>query len=301
MNKTEIAAHLAAHLPAPLVPRLDVRDHQVSTKLATCNDVFMSFDEMVSLYRLAHSGPFRYGPGHACNARPEDILRDWSSLYLGPWPRDDTKKPTVLISQDLNDDVDHHEVWRRTKQVQRKDGTWYHRQLSQEETGGNPNGRRVPCPNSDRPFRAAKVGFAWNAEHNIGRDLYRCKPCGRLFNAGEYDTPRYAELAEELCAPDEPDEQVERLEGCALLYHVHRPGHASVGIDYVVDGAVAIAEKDSPVDAARYLSMVEDERLEVLTLQQERPWDECTHLPFTMDELETFAQLYHAVYWFHTR
>jgi hypothetical protein len=51
------------------------------------------------------------------------------------------------------------------------------------------------------PLRALKVGFAWDAATNQGRTLYRCPPCGMLFNTGEYETPQYAALQQALRDP----------------------------------------------------------------------------------------------------
>ncbi len=201
LSNAEISDYLHDHLPEKLASRLDVADGRAMTKLATCTDVHTTFDEMVALYDLARNGPFFYGPGHEYNATPDELLKTWACLYLGPWEERNARKPTALISREFSEELDHHQVWRRTKKVQSKNGTWYHRKLRPDETSGvrgNPNGRQAPCPNEGRAFRAAKAGFAWDYEHNLGRDLYRCRPCGTLFNTGEDETPQYAALHREL-------------------------------------------------------------------------------------------------------
>jgi hypothetical protein len=306
LSNEEIRDYLTQQLPATLAARLEVADQRVLTKLATGCHVHTTFEEMVALYELGENGPFELGLSHEYNATPEEILSTWASLYLGPWNELHSKKPTALIPRAFGEELEHSSVWRRTKKVQAKNGTWYHRKLRPDETdggNGNPNGRRVPCPNDGRGFRAEKVGFAWDYEHNLGRDLYRCKPCGFLFNTGEYDTPQFAALAVSLRASAaKEDEQVANLDGGALLYHVLRQDQSGIGIDHVVDGAIARAEKDDALDAARYLVAVVDDYLDPLTLQDERAWPGCRHAPLTMDELEGFAQLYSGAYRFaHAR
>jgi len=203
-----------------LEQRLDIHNRSITTKLATCNDVFFTFDEMKQLFEFItnHGDAFAYGPSHDYNATPEEILKTWSCLYLGPWEERNARKPTVLIDRDFNGILKHRPVWRRTKKVQSKNGNWYYRPLRPDETSGvrgNSNGRKVPCPNEEGTFRAAKVGFAWDYERNLGRDLYRCRPCGTLFNTGEYETPEYEALSQALQQPIERDvkSRLEQLVG----------------------------------------------------------------------------------------
>ena len=200
-----------------LEQRLDIHDGRITTKLATCTDVFFTFDEMKQLHEFIanHKDTFTFGPNHDYSATPEETLKTWACHFLGPWVKRDKKKPTVLIPRDFNQDLEHRLVWRRTKKVQSKIGNWYHRPFRPGETSGvrgNPDGRQVPCPNDDGPFRAAKVGFAWDYEHNLGRDLCRCRPCGTVFNTGEYETPKYDALAQALRKSDKRDTPESPLE-----------------------------------------------------------------------------------------
>ncbi len=297
LNNAEISDYLHDHLPENLASRLDVADSRVMTKLATCTDVHTTFDEMVALHALARNGPFHYGPGHEYNATPDELLKTWACLYLGPWEERNARKPTAPISQEFSEGLDHGHVWRRTKKVQSEDGRWYHRKLRPDETSGgrgNPNGRRVPCPNDGQAFHAAKVGFAWDYEHNLGRDLYRCKPCGTLFNTGEYETPQYADLASMLSSPDDIPGQHDHLEGGALVYHVIDRDDRRVGIEHLVSGAPIRVEKADALHAARYLIEHAPDHLDPLTLQHER--EDGTHVPLAMGELECFADLYNGAY-----
>ena len=201
-----------------LVQRLDVRDHVISTKLATCEHVFFTFAEMVALHRFVkkHLGLLRYGPAHEHNETPEDILRDRSSLYLGPHDAPSRRSRRVEVPELAAIRIEHIEVWRKTIRTQSRTGHWYQRRLRCDETSGctgNPNGRRVPCLNTGKAFRAIRAGFAWDPSTGLGREVYRCPRCGSLFNLGEAPRPDLSQLAAELglhdtrgdgVAPDSP-------------------------------------------------------------------------------------------------
>jgi DNA repair protein RadC len=183
--------------------RLHLQDGTVSMKLATNEDVDLTFDEMVALYWCIqrHQDILEYGPRHEYNATPEQILKARSSLYLGAREERGTRKTTVRIPQECSAEIEHESIWRKTKKIQSNNGRTYYRKVKPDETShgrGNPNGYRAPCPNTNKGFRALEVGFAWNWETNQGRTLYRCPPCGVLFNRGEYDTPELAALADAL-------------------------------------------------------------------------------------------------------
>lgn len=207
LSQGAIMDYLSAHVPAGLAARLDVRDGCVATMLAVGNDVHTTFDEMAALYWLVRDGPFRYGPGHEYHATPDDLLQTWTCLYLGP-PEDRRSGRRVLLAGDVLDDLAHNAVWRRTKRTLSRHGTWYYRKVRRDEsTGvrGNPNGYQVACPNDTGfPFRVLEAGFSWEATTNCGRNLYRCPPCGMLFDLGAYDTPQYAGLARALASRPPP-------------------------------------------------------------------------------------------------
>jgi len=121
--------YLREHLPSALAARLDVNNGQVATKLATGNDVYATFDEMVVLYSLVRDGPFRCRPGHEYNTTPDDLLQTRTCLYLGAWEDRGTPKPRVLIAGDALDDLKHLHVWRKTKRTLSRNGNCYHRKI----------------------------------------------------------------------------------------------------------------------------------------------------------------------------
>jgi len=185
-----------------LLRQLTVEEHRVTTLLAIGNEVFHTFKDMVALYELVErSDALEYGSGHEYNATPAELLMTRSCCYLGPLEDRGGRAPRVLIPAEVNEDLEHLHVWRKTKRVRSRNGTWYHRKLRPDETSGvrgNPNGRREYCPNDDGAFTATKAGFAWDYTRNVGRDLYRCQPCVVVFNMGERATPAYAHLADAL-------------------------------------------------------------------------------------------------------
>ena len=201
--RTLIARELAGY--PQLLERLSVDQRTISTKLATCEHVFFTFEEMVALFRFIRksSGVLRYGPNHDFNATPEEILRDRSSLYLGFPDQPLARGATYLVNPELAAKIEHNEVWRKTRRTLSKSGRWYQRKVRRDETSGIPgnrNGYLRACPNAGRPFRAFKVGFAWDASTGMGRDIYRCRSCKTLFNLGEMPTPHLADLKAQLAA-----------------------------------------------------------------------------------------------------
>ncbi|HOC43261.1 MAG TPA: hypothetical protein PKJ99_09660 [Thermoanaerobaculales bacterium] len=188
-----------------LLKRLQLTDGTVTTKLATCNDVFLTFDDMVALYWLirSHHDVLRYGPTHAHNSTPEEILRDRTSLYLGPWEERGKTRKRVTVPVSLSGLIEHRNVWCPTMKTLSKNGTVYDRTIRRDETRGvstNPAGYYAPCPKREKRFTAYEVGFAWDASTNNGRTIYQCPPCGTLFNMGERETPEYENLARALTA-----------------------------------------------------------------------------------------------------
>jgi len=192
-----------------LLSQLHVGQRTISTKLATCEHVFFTFEEMVALYRFIrkHADVLRYGPSHEYNATPDEILRDRSSLYLGPFGQTPARTARQFVDAELIHRIEHAKVWRKTKHTLSKNGRWYHRRVRRDETSGiagNPNGYRTECPATSRPFRAITAGFAWDASTNQGRRIYRCPSCDVLFNLGETPTPEFADLARQLASPLRP-------------------------------------------------------------------------------------------------
>jgi len=189
-----------------MLRQLTVKDHRVTTLLAIGNEIFLTFKDMVALHELVErSEQLRYGPSHEYNATPAELLMTRSCCYLGPWEARERRTPRVLIPAEVNEDLEHLHVWRKTKKVQSRHGTWYYRTLRPDETSGvrgNRNGRQEFCSNDEGAFTASKAGFAWNYARNVGRDLYRCRPCGMLFNMGEHATPAYEQLADALRRAD---------------------------------------------------------------------------------------------------
>lgn len=188
-----------------LLKRLQLKDGTLTTKLATCNDVFLTFDDMVALYWFIHShhDVLRYGPTHAHNSTPEEILRDRTSLYLGPWEERGRQKPRVSVPDEFFENIEHRSVWHPTIKTRSMHDTWYCRKITPVETGGVSNysaGYYAPCPNREDPSTAYEAGYAWDASTNHGRTIYQCPPCGALFNMGEHETPQYEDLARALTA-----------------------------------------------------------------------------------------------------
>jgi len=202
LTDDEIKRLLARELAGQpdLLDGLHVAKRSITTKLATCNDVFFTFDALTSLYwfRRRHDDAFRYGPSHAYNATLEAILRDPTSLYLGPWEGRNKRGKPARVPATIATEVDHYPVWR----TETGNRAGHNRTVRPDDTtaaSGASNRVECPCPNSRRTtFTAYEAGYAWNWETNQGRTLYRCRPCGRLFNMGAYDTPEYAGLAEAL-------------------------------------------------------------------------------------------------------
>jgi hypothetical protein len=190
-----------------LLEQLSLDQRTISTKLATCEHVFFTFEEMAALFRFIrkYAGVLRYGPSHEYNETPEDILRDRSSLYLGPFDQRPSRRSTRQVNPDLASTIEHNEVWRKTQRTLSKNGRWYQRKIRRDEASGvpgNPNGYRMACPNVGLPFRALRVGFAWDASTGMGREIYRCRSCATLFNLGETPTPHLADLAAQLNSHD---------------------------------------------------------------------------------------------------
>ncbi|MDA8116084.1 MAG: hypothetical protein M0000_01645 [Actinomycetota bacterium] len=205
LTDTQLHELLARELAAypRLLEQFFVGQRTISTKLATCEHVFFTFEEMVALFRFIekHTGVLRYGPDHEFNETPEDILRDRSSLYLGPFDQRLSRHSTRQVDPELASTIEHNQVWRKTKRTLSKNGRWYRRKVRRHETSGvpgNPNGYRTACPNSSRQFRALKVGFAWDASTGMGREIYRCRACKALFNLGETPATHLADLAAQL-------------------------------------------------------------------------------------------------------
>lgn len=179
----DIRELLTTALPG-LHERLDIHDGRVSTKLATCNDIFFTLDEMATLYRfIRNRNAIAYGPRTQHNNTPEVILTDRSSLYLGSWEeRQQEKQPRVAVPAALADGIEHRTRWQPTE-------------TTPTEEEALPRGVFVPCPHAGQPFTASEVGHAWDWQRNRGRTIYQCPGCETLFNMGEYDTPQYADVA----------------------------------------------------------------------------------------------------------
>lgn len=186
-----------------LAEQLDITGNTISTKLATCEHVFFTFEEIVALSQLVrkHTGVLSYGLRHEYNETPEDILMDRSSLYLGPHDQARPRAHGHLVPADVAPRVQHSRVWRKTKRTLSRNGRWYQRKVRRDETSGVPgnrNGYQTDCRFAARTFRANREGFAWDASTNRGRKIYSCPCCHALFNLGEAPTPHLADLAAQL-------------------------------------------------------------------------------------------------------
>jgi hypothetical protein len=161
--------------------------------LATCEEVFFTFEEMIRLNAfIVECKKFLvYAPEQEGNSTPIEILKDKHSLYLGTWKQDERKKDLVKVTKVK--DLKHYEVWKKWKKVTSKTGKTYYRKYRGDECSGcfnNGNGKKFPCPNSGKQFKAYKVGFAYDHSTQKGRDLYTCPVCEVTFNQGEYATLR---------------------------------------------------------------------------------------------------------------
>lgn len=179
---------------------LYVNNGEIETKLATCEECFFTFDEIVALYKFIKS--FRkvlvYGERQQYNSSPEDLLRDRATLYMGGFNRRGTNNvKKVLLTKNVKG-LDHYKVWRRYEKVTSKTGKEYYKKIPKSETYGNPNGKQFPCPNQNKRFLAYPSGFAWDYKINKGRDLFTCPKCHATFNQGEFCTAKYKWLSEDL-------------------------------------------------------------------------------------------------------
>ena len=184
--------------------RFFIQNGNIGTKLATCEEVFFTFEEMVKINSFVkkYLGKFFvYSEGQHGNSTPEQILKYRGSLYLGDFDTKNQRKKTaekVRLPHHFKKEIEHGNVWRKTLLTKSKTGKYYYKPVSKQESFGNPNGVQISCPNKGRGFKAIKVGFAWDQKTNKGRTLHECPKCGHCFNLGEYETPEYKELAKEL-------------------------------------------------------------------------------------------------------
>ncbi len=180
----------------------------ISTKLATCEEVFFSFDEMIKIYLFIEEKKdiFQYGEEQSFSWIPEQFLKDRKSLYKGTFSIwNDNKNISKVKIKKYVKSLDHYKVWRKTIKTISKSGKTYWKRVPKYETSGcigNPNGISLDCPNKNKSFNAFKSGFAWNVKTNKGRRLYTCPLCSATFNQGEFKTPQYKWLQEKLLKSD---------------------------------------------------------------------------------------------------
>lgn len=310
LDDRAIDALLRRELPS-LADRLDVRAGRISTKLATCNEVFFTFDQVAGLYWFVqgHAGLVSYGPGHAYNATPEQLLMDRASLYLGSFHERTLKgRPRKRVTPEAAADIEHGTIWRKTRRVQSASGRWYYQ--APPAVAGRPRGFLAPCPNKGGTFWACEVGAAWDYKENRGRAIYRCSPCGALFNLGERATPEYAALAAALGSPSASTDSLdgglpvaaalpEDLEDAVLVYRVAHPRVSVVrtGIEYVSGVAPVRVVLADDLAAVRYLvGALADYRLPLTPQRALHDRDGWSLVPLSLLELEAFALAYQGAY-----
>lgn len=190
-----------------LQKELYVQDGEIETKLGVCEECFFNFKEMVTLYKFIkkHSKYLIYGERQQYNCPPEEFLKCRGSLYMGGFDRWQTYKKTkkVLITKYVKQ-LEHSKVWRRYEKVTSKTGKRYYKKIAKSQTFGNSNGKQFPCPNSKKKFLAYPSGFAWDYKTNKGRNLFNCPKCRVTFNQGEFHTPQYKWLSDELKKVPQP-------------------------------------------------------------------------------------------------
>lgn len=190
-----------------MIEELNVHCGEISTKLATCEEVFFTFPEMVALYNFIreHKTFFVYGENHSYNMTPEQILKDRKSLYIGAFQRGlEKRKLDTVVPEAISKQIEHYECWQKYFKTVSKNGKTYYKKVAKSQTDGcygNSNGKQIPCKNHAVEFKASKSGFAWDWETNKGRTLYNCPKCKVTFNMGENPTPDYAHIAKQLKTP----------------------------------------------------------------------------------------------------
>ncbi len=174
-----------------VIEDLQVINGEIHTKLATCETIFFTFEEILAIQSFIEKYEKFFTLDMEGNSTPLEILNNRTSLYLG---RYNSKKKVIKLKVADKNGIEHSTIWKKGRIVKSKNKKLYWKKFTGSETSGcsnNPNGKLFPCPyNGLETFKVSVEGFGYDLQKNRGRDLYRCVKCNTLFNNGEYPIKR---------------------------------------------------------------------------------------------------------------
>jgi len=188
-----VRALLRRELPT-LHQRITIEQGRMTTLLADGEAIFLTFDEMRTLYWFLerHRGIITEQPPPPGRTVAE-ILRYRRNVYLGP-AENRGHGNRYFVPDEIATNLYHNPVQPRRRRGARNE--------EEEDAGSQRDARRTAgerrCPNQGREFYAARVGYTWDSQANRGGAVYQCRQCDAYFNMGNHPTPEHAELAQAL-------------------------------------------------------------------------------------------------------